>query len=361
MKILILGEARHAVYELALSGQLTELGHECVVFGWSRYFADAETLPSEMPPYRSLLHRLEDRLAVGPHSHKFNTDAVNAAADMQPDALMLFNAKQVTSRTVRAIQSQCPGVKVVQYNNDNPFSAGASWSRWRHVRRSVSHVDLALAHRVSNLRDLADHGARRTGMWRSACTKEDLSAGDKEVTKDIDVLFAGHYEPDGRAAILEGLLHAGIRLQVNGGGWQDWATTRQAQGTLLSNQPLAPLFGSDYRDTLARAKVAICFLSSLNEDTYTRRSFEIPAVRTAQLSQYSDDLASLFVEDREIVFFRSPDELLRKINDLLLDPAWRRVIEEGGRRRVETDGHDLRNRAIQLTEAIESMRGQLSS
>jgi len=356
MRILIVGEGRFRIYEEAVAEQLSDLGHEATVLGWSQAFSQSPGGGRELPPYSSPLHRLEDRLATGPHHVGFNRSVVERVASTSPDAVLLFNAKHVRASTVEHLRRHHPTSLIVQYNNDNPFSPRASWWRWRHVRASVPHVHLSLAYRTSNLRDLQARGAKRVALWRSACTLEDLQLGASPQEKDIDVLFAGHFEDDGRVQALEHMLAAGIRLQVRGGGWQAWARTRRAQATQLAGLPLDPLFGADYRMSLARAKVALCFLSSLNQDTYTRRSFEIPAVGTAQLSQFSDDLASLFIEDREIVFFRDPDEMLEKAQRLLADAAWRDSVALGGRERVISEGHDIRSRAAQLVHEMEAAR-----
>lgn len=356
MRVLIVGEGRYSVYEAALAAQLVALNHEAEVLGWAGTFASPTSAPQELPRHHSVAHRLGERLAIGPHHSRFNADVVKRVQTYRPDTIVLYNAKQVRPSTVRELRSKRPSALVVQYCNDNPFSPGASWSRWRHVRASVPLVDLALAYRSANLDDLRTHGAPRVALWRSACTLEDLETGSQPLPKDIDVLFAGHFEEDGRAEMLEGLLKAGINVRVHGGGWQSWAESTRARGSLLAEQSLTPLFGNDYRETLARAKVALCFLSTLNQDTYTRRSFEIPAVGTAQLSQYSDDLASLFNEGSEIVFFRSPVDLLDKTQELLADEAWRDSVAQGGRSRVIADGHDIRSRAAQLVREIEKAR-----
>jgi spore maturation protein CgeB len=90
--------------------------------------------------------------------------------------------------------------------------------------------------------------------------------------------------------------------------------------------------------------VALCFLSSLNHDTYTRRSFQIPAMKVAMLSQYSDDLATLFEPDREAVFFRDQRELLDNLARLLGDEVWRQSVAEAGYAKVYSAGHDVGSR-----------------
>ena len=45
------------------------------------------------------------------------------------------------------------------------------------------------------------------------------------------------------------------------------------------------------------------FLSKINNDSYTRRNFEIPAMKKV-LSEYSDELNKIFIEGKEMIFLR---------------------------------------------------------
>jgi spore maturation protein CgeB len=94
----------------------------------------------------------------------------------------------------------------------------------------------------------------------------------------------------------------------------------------------------------------------LNQDTYTRRCFEIPATKTMLLSEYSDDLATLYREGVEAEFFRSPQELTAKLRRYVPDEARRRSVAEAGYRRVVADGHDVISRMGQVITWVNELR-----
>ena len=62
------------------------------------------------------------------------------------------------------------------------------------------------------------------------------------------------------------------------------------------------------------------------------------------LSQYTDDLAGLYEEDKEVVFFRSQTELLDKLNRLLSDDPWRVSVADAGYAKVYAAGNDVESR-----------------
>lgn len=61
-----------------------------------------------------------------------------------------------------------------------------------------------------------------------------------------------------------------------------------------------------------KAKIAIVFLSHINYDSYTRRCFEIPAAKTLMIAPYNDEMASLFIDGKEAVFYHNAEEFVDK-------------------------------------------------
>jgi spore maturation protein CgeB len=79
-------------------------------------------------------------------------------------------------------------------------------------------------------------------------------------------------------------------------------------------------------------------------------------MRTFMLSQYTDDLASLFREGDEAEFFRSKEELLDKIKYYLKHDHIRRAVADAGYRRLLRDGHDVVSRAREFVNVIEAAK-----
>jgi spore maturation protein CgeB len=144
-------------------------------------------------------------------------------------------------------------------------------------------------------------------------------------------------------------MEAGFDLRLYGPGWDKPLRNNPVLGGLV---PVRYLDTDSYNVVLSSAKISLCFLSSLNRDTYTQRCFEIPASGGFLLMQYSDDLTSLFVEGLEAEFFRSKEELLVKMRRYLADNELRRSIAARGRQRVHRDGHDVISRMKQAIDII---------
>lgn len=170
--------------------------------------------------------------------------------------------------------------------------------------------------------------------------------------------FIGHFENDERIDYLKKVAEANITFGLFGPAWDRAPNYHWLQ----KYQPVLPVRGSHYRKTMLSTKIALCFLSSLNRDAYTRRCFEIPAMGVFMLCQYSDDLAKLFDDGIDVVFFRNQDEMMEKISYYTCHDELREQIARNGRSRVLRDKHDVVSRMdyvlnqITTVERLENVR-----
>jgi hypothetical protein len=170
-----------------------------------------------------------------------------------------------------------------------------------------------------------------------------------------DVVFVGNYEPQGRLEWLEEIAKAGFNLRLFGPG-KYWDQKLRKSPWLRHLAPVNEAWGENYNKALCGAKVALCLLSKLNRDTYTCRCLEIPATKTMLLSEYTDDLATLYTEGVEAEFFRSKEELIAKLHRYVANDPLRREVAEAGYRRVVADSHDVISRMSEVITWVNELR-----
>lgn len=357
MKILVAGDWHSELHEEAVAHALEKLGHVVERFAWHDYFtAVGHSFASRV---FGLWLRAQNKYLWGARIAQLNNDLVNLARRTQPDAIFIYRGTHVLPKTLRRLREATPAVVLVGYNNDDPFAPGHVAGLWRHFIAGLSELDLALAYRHANLEDFRLAGARRVELLRSWYIPKrnhpvDLSEAERG-RFGCDVVFIGHYEPDMRLACLKAAVSAGFHVRLYGPPYE-WEPILTKHPDLAGLLPVRLVWGNEYNLALCGAKIALVFLSKLNRDTYTRRTFEIPATATAMLSEYTDDLASLFEEGKEIEFFRNPEQMLQKISGYLGDDERRRSIAEAGCNRVFKDGHDVVSRMRQFVDWVAAAR-----
>ena len=109
-----------------------------------------------------------------------------------------------------------------------------------------------------------------------------------------------------------------------------------------------PLFNENYALAIASSKITLTFLSKINEDLHTSRSFEIPACGGFMIAERTSEHTTLFEENKEAVYFSSNNELLEKINYYLNNEIVRKEIINNALKRSKSSGYSYDDMADKL-------------
>ena len=166
-----------------------------------------------------------------------------------------------------------------------------------------------------------------------------------QIKKKYDVTFVGHYENDIRFEYLVYAAEKGLKVKIYGNNIHNPWITKGYQHKNLSISGLLDI--SDYRKAVSESFVMASFLSKKNKDVYTRRTFEIPAMKGILLSERTPEQKKIFIENKEALYFSSKDEFVDKIfwikenhqkAQSIIDQAYKKV----------TNNHSINHRIDEL-------------
>lgn len=359
MRILVAGDWYSEVHEEGVYQAYKEIGHEVFRFTWHQYFQSDTVSSSFGSKIKSFWRKFQDKFIAGPIVRKINRDFFKTVNECNPDVISLYRGTHITKATLRSIKKSHPSICLVCHNEDDPFTEGHPYWLWRHFLATIPEYDLVLAHRVRNIQQYKEAGARDVKFLRSWYAPErtypiTLSPDDK-LQFGCDVVFVGHYEDDGRIEYLEEIVKNGFKLRLFGPG-KYWDPVLRRSSHLRDLAPAQLVWGDNYNKALCGAKVALCFLSKLNRDTYTRRCFEIPATGTLLLSEHTEDLTTLFRAGIEADFFASKEELIQKLRRYVDNESLRISVAQAGYQRVVDDGHDVVSRMQQVIDWVGQLK-----
>ena len=354
MKILVVGDGHAAIHEVAVVDAFKELGHQVEAFYWQVYF-DA------LNPFVRVWCRLQNKFIIGPVINKLNSDLFNKTVHFNPELIFIYRGTHIKYKTIEEIKHKIPHCLVYGYNNDDPFSKGYPPWLWRHFLKSIPLYDITFAYRHHNLDDFIRAGAKCAELLRSwyiPAINHPIALSEKDNNiYECDVVFIGHYEDDGRMECLEEIARTGVKLRLFGPPYE-WNHRIVKSKALKNLAPVRLVWNDEYNKALCGSKIALCFLSKLNRDTYTRRCFEIPATRTLLLSEYSTDLASIYRAGEDVDFFKNKEDLIKKIQFYLDNSDARNRVALNGFQRVKDDGHDIISRMTNVLELMGADDGQ---
>jgi len=167
----------------------------------------------------------------------------------------------------------------------------------------------------------------------------------------IDVSFVGSLSPHhaGRYAWLERLCRE-TPIQVWGQGIE----------ALPADSPIrkvfrGPAWGIDMYRVLTRSRISVNYHIELSGPfANNMRLYETTGVGTLLLTDWKQNLHEMFELGTEVVAYRSPEECVKQISQLLSHEAERSRIAEAGRARTLRD-HTYHRRMAELVALIEKL------
>ena len=336
-KILLVGDFGYSFYEPAFAKSLRKIGIEVIEYktGYANFIL-------------SFIFKIESYLSViGPISLLFYYRLQRVSSLLQPDVIFFWRPTQITPSIINSLKKCCPQALLVNYNNDNPFGKQYQLRNyrlrklWSHFIKTIPAFDINIVYRNANVSDYNKVGSKKTILFPPAFIPDQIP--DLQGIDFIyDVVFIGHAESK-RIHYINFLISKSIKVKIFGTGWD-----LQQLNPAYSFGEIIPVRGMDYYQALRAARINLAFLSDLNEDVYTRRSFEIPGMGGLMLSERTPELESFFTEGSEAVFFSNPEELLEKVLNILANQELQQKIRQQAKEKSVLAGYDLDSRVSRL-------------
>jgi hypothetical protein len=170
--------------------------------------------------------------------------------------------------------------------------------------------------------------------------------------QDVELSFVGTVSADHqqRVALLEAIA-ARYDLKLFGSPPQ----------ALPASSPLHRCFqgevwGMDMYQALRRSKITLnSHIDMAGREAGNMRLFEATGVGTLLLTDFKDNLHTLFAPDREVAVWRTIDDCLATIDRTLRDDAGRAAIAHAGQARTMAQ-HTYRHRAREILDFVDALQ-----
>jgi spore maturation protein CgeB len=169
---------------------------------------------------------------------------------------------------------------------------------------------------------------------------------------DIEVSFVGTVSPDHqqRIALLEAVAER-YDLKLFGNPPQALPGSSRLHRCFQGE-----VWGADMYQALRRSRITLnSHIDMAGREAGNMRLFEATGVGAFLLTDFKDNLHTLFAPDREVAVWRSIDDCLEAISRAINDNAERTAIARAGQARTMAQ-HTYRHRAAEILGFIESLR-----
>lgn len=290
--------------------------------------------------HKSVFNKIIYRVGLSSVLTKINQELRRKVLECCPDVVFVFKGMEIFPDTLKWIRDQ--GIKLVNYNPDNPFIFSGRGSGNANIRPSLPFYDFhytynhSVKDRIEN-----DYGIPAIllpfGFEISEETFQ-ISFAEQEVLRTC---FLGN--PDKyRASFMMGLADKGVEIDVYGHGWEKFVDHKR----IGVNEAV---FETDFWRTLRKYRIQLNIMRPHNPDSHNMRSFEIPGIGGIQLAPNTPDHCLYFEPGEEIFLYSDNESCHKQILELMsLSAGEASGIRQASRSRSLGSGYSYRDRAAQV-------------
>jgi len=299
-------------------------------------------LERAVTPFKPILRPLARQVGLSP---KLDTQAENILLaqieEFRPDLVLNQDVFHIDTRLMRRIKGVGKPTLIGQVGIEP--SRGEDWSVY----------DLLISQLPTTVKFFRDLGVRAE-VNHLAFEPAILDALPAAPAVDVDVSFVGSISLDHRQriALLEGVAER-YDLKL-------WGNRPQA---LPAASPLHRCFqgevwGADMYQVLRRSRITLnSHIDLAGREAGNMRLFEATGVGAFLLTDFKDNLDTLFAPDREVAVWRSIDDCLERIEHHLRDDDGRAGIAGAGQARTMAQ-HTYRHRAAEILGFVDGARAR---
>jgi spore maturation protein CgeB len=299
MKILIVGADYQWAIENHFVKHFSSLGSTVELFPAQRYFYEYY--------YKSILTKLICRLGLSKIYDRINEKLVQTVAEFNPSVIFVFKGMEVLPSTLVALKNS--GIKLVNYNPDNPFIFSGYGSGNKNVIESLGLYDLHLTYNLEILEKMKSMKLNAEFFPFAFEAGDDKAPGLLETDEVLKPCFLGN--PDkSRVDFLNQLAERGVKLDVYGNDW-----SKNNINPNITAYP--PVYGEEMISVLRKYRVQLNLMRIHNLNSHNMRSLEIPGHGGIQLAPRTVEHEMLFEEGKGIFIYNDVDDCVAQINKLL--------------------------------------------
>lgn len=338
MRILIVGaDSNYAIERLYLK-YLSQITHIDFFTAQNRFLSYYN---------KSVFHKVIYRSGFSSILRIINRELVEITAKNKPDVIFVFKGMEIFPETLKRIRAK--GIKLVNYNPDNPFLFSGKGSGNKNVTQSIGLYDLHFTYDIEVMQRIENEFAIRTAMLPFGFDlSQELFDNCQEQEEMMKVCFLG--SPDIRRSLfINSLAKMNILIDVYGQGWNKFISSKNINVH-------DAVYGNSFWKIMRRYRVQLNLMRPHNLRSHNMRTFEVPGVGGIQLAPDTIDHRTYFVPNREILLFSSLLECSNRITDLLSLPvASANAIRNAARERSLSSAYSYRERAHQAFEELSKL------
>lgn len=296
---------------------------------------------------KNIVNKIFYKLGISSIYKKINNFLIGRIDLFAPDIIFVFKGMEVSPATLGYAKKK--GIKLINYNPDNPFIFSGSGSGNNNITKGIGLYDFHFTYSEAIKKQLDFHFNIQTAILPFGFDIDEsvfnLAKNKEEIQK---VCFIGN--PDKfRAKLIQSLAYKGIEIDVFGYGWDKFVNHQNINCfKTVSNNELWY--------TLRKYRIQLNIMRPHNLDSHNMRTFEIAGIGGIQLAPDTPEHRFFFENGKEIYLYKNMEECQLIISSLLglsKQEAFR--IRENARSKSIISKYSYCERSLQVLNIINSL------
>ena len=263
------------------------------------------------------------------------------------DVIFVSKGLTVFPETLEEIKKYCK--LLVNYNPDHPYIFYSRGSGNNNIKNSINKYDLLFSYSKSICEKVKNIYNTNT-YWLPFGYDPNIEKMTLNTNKVSDrFLFVGAYDKQ-RLNIIESLKRDDFDIF----GDKKWGAKSLKKGFVRKCYRNANLYGDKliYMTNESVASINILRPQNIIENSHNMRTFEVPAMGGTLLSRFTDEQASFFEPNKEMLFYHSEEELSEKLIYLKKHPDESLKIKKNALERSRKSNYNYTYRCKEMISVI---------
>lgn len=297
----------------------------------------------------NLFRKLANKISIRPFIKPLNNELLEFLKGKHFDVILVFKGMELLPETVEQLREHA--VILANYNADHPFLFFSPGSGNSNVLKSIPHYNIYFTYSkriVTQLKQRFSKDSFAIPFGYNSEAQRNAIISQQKFNNTF--LFIGAYDYE-RSTYLNNLKLSDLEIY----GDEKWATRNIRRTYIRNTFKNKKLLDEELVCAVESSKGVINLLRPQNvvEDSHNMRTFEVPGYGGVLISQRTNEQEEFFEEDKEIVFFNSPEELKDKLSYLKKNPFFVSAIKTNARNRSIKSGYSYDKRSQEMIDIIE--------
>lgn len=251
--------------------------------------------------HKSIFHKLFYRLGFSNILKRVNNKLIEQVFEFQPDLILVFKGMELFPQTLTLFKSK--GIKLVNYNPDNPFLFTGRGSGNNNITKSIGIYDAFVSYDKSICKKMeTEHHVKSFCIPFGYEPKENIEEWNADEFQRVCFIGNGDHK---RLGFLNQLAQKGLKIDVYGLHWNS--------KKIHSNINLfPPVYGDEFIKHIRQYRVQLNLMRIHNPESHNMRSFEVPGYGAIQLAPFTPDHVEYFKMDEEIFIYNTLEDCYSK-------------------------------------------------